>query len=50
MKTKLSLDLNTLSVESFSTANAPAQPGAPADEANAATCMLTNCGRIQCCA
>ncbi|HEX2202148.1 MAG TPA: hypothetical protein VHG91_02565 [Longimicrobium sp.] len=50
MNAKLSLNLNTLSVESFNTANAPVQPGSPADEANLRTCMLTNCGNIQCCA
>jgi len=49
MNVKLSLDINTLSVESFNTANAPVQPASPAGEVNLVTCDMTDCGRIRCC-
>jgi hypothetical protein len=49
MNVKLSLDLNTLSVQSFDTANAPVQPTSPPGEVNLVTCDMTDCGRIRCC-
>jgi hypothetical protein len=45
MQTKLTLNLDQLAVESFA-ASTPAQE----PNADARTCLDTNCGNIQCCA
>lgn len=45
MQSKLTLNLDQLSVESYETAQQ--QPAAPEP---ALTCLQTNCGRILCCA
>jgi len=45
MSRKLTLDLDEISVESYATT----LPQQPAPE-NLATCLLTACGKIQCCA
>lgn len=45
MQTKLTLNLDQLTVESFAATTAADEP-----RDDARTCMDTNCGNIQCCA
>jgi hypothetical protein len=45
METKHKLSLDQLTVESFEAGNSE-----PAQDANMATCLDTDCGRIRCCA
>ena len=49
MRGKITLNVESLTVDSFTTASAPPQPGTVVVEKQT-TCLETNCGKYLCCA